>query len=164
MGSGDQFVKFAGGYYGLADRLYSEWFSLSEAERFSRKRIIDFEEFIKENHHFPFCSSNDKEEENLYHWWSKVKKNKNISEALKQEISRIESTYSDYAKNKSDFQCLSLCQRYSEFVHANGRQPSVRNNAETELAKWFAKTIGDVEDGKLTQLRESEFIKLCKSL
>lgn len=164
MGSGDQFVKFAGGYYGLADRLYSEWFSLSEAERFSRKRIIDFEEFIKENHHFPFCSSNDKEEENLYHWWSKVKKNKNISEALKQEISRIESTYSDYAKNKSDFQWLSLCQRYSEFVHANGRQPSVRNNAETELAKWFAKTIGDVEDGKLTQLRESEFIKLCKSL
>ena len=61
MGSGDEFVKFAGGYYGLADRLYSEWFSLSEAERFSRKRIIDFEEFIKENHHFPFCSSNDKE-------------------------------------------------------------------------------------------------------
>ena len=53
MASGDQFVKYAGGYYGLADRTYSEFFSLSEAERYSRKRIIDFEEFIKKEGNFP---------------------------------------------------------------------------------------------------------------
>lgn len=164
MGSGDQFVKYPGGYYGLTDRSYSEWFILSEAERFSRKRIVDFEEFIKENLHFPFCPSNDKEEENLYQWWARVKRKKDISDTLKQEINRIESTYSDLARNKSDYQWLSLCHSYRTFVLANDRQPSGRNPIEAELAKWFSKALDDVADGKLTPLREREFIKLCQSL
>lgn len=164
MGSGDQFIKFAGGYYGLADRSYSEWFNLSESERFSRKRIVVFEEFIKENLHFPFCPSNDKEEENLYQWWSRVKRNNDISDTLKQEINRIESTYSDLAKNRSDYQWLSLCHRYRTFVIENNRKPSGRNPIEVELSKWFSKALDDVTDGKLSPLREREFIKLCKSL
>lgn len=164
MGSGDQFVKYPGGYYGLADKSYSEWFNLSEVERSSQKRIVDFEEFIKANLHFPFSTSNDKEEENLYQWWSRVKRNKDISDILKQEINRIESTYSDLAKNKSDHQWLSLCHSYRTFVLANNRQPSGRSPIEAELAKWFSKALDDVADGKLTPLREREFIKLCQSL
>lgn len=164
MGSGDQFVKYPGGYYGLADKSYSEWFNLSEAERFSRKRIVDFEEFIKENLHFPFFPSDDKEEENLYQWWTRLKRNKEISDILKQEVNRIESTYPDLARNKSDHQWLSLCHRYRTFVLANDRKPSERNPIEAELVKWFSKALNDVADGKLTPLREREFIKLCQSL
>lgn len=164
MGSGDQFVKFAGGYYGLADRSYSEWFYLSEAERFSQKRIVDFEDFIKTNQHFPFCPSDDKEEEHLYQWWSRLKRNKDISDNLKQEINRIESTYSVFAKNKSDYQWLLLCQRYKAYVLENKRKPSGRNSIEHELSKWFSKALDDISDGKLSPLREKEFIKLCKSL
>lgn len=164
MGSGDQFVKYPGGYYGLADRSYSEWFTLSEAERFSRKRIVDFEDFIKEKLHFPFCPSDDKEEENLYQWWTRLKRNKEISDILKQEVNRIESTYPDLARNKSDHQWLSLCHRYRTFVLANDRKPSERNPIEAELVKWFSKALNDVADGKLTPLREREFIKLCQSL
>lgn len=164
MASGDQFVKYAGGYYGLADRTYSEFFSLSEAERYSRKRIIDFEEFIKENLRFPFCPSNDNEEESLYQWWGRVKRNKEVSDFLKQEIERIESTYSNLARNKSDYQWLNYCIRYRDFVHANGRQPSDRNPIESDLAKWFSKALNDVADGRLSSLREKEFVKLCKSL
>lgn len=164
MGSGDQFIKFAGGYYGLADKTYSEWFNLSESERFSRKRIVDFEVFIKDNLHFPFSSSTDKEEEKLYQWWSKVKRDKNISDILKQEFIRIESTYSDLPKNKSDYQWFSLCNRYKAFLHENDRKPSVRIPKEAELAKWFSKALDDVADGNLSPQREREFIKLCKSL
>ena len=164
MGSGDQFIKFAGGYYGLADKTYSEWFNLSESERFSRKRIVDFEVFIKDNLHFPFSSSTDKEEEKLYQWWSKVKRDKNISDILKQEFIRIESTYSDLPKNKSDYQWCSLCNRYKAFLHENDRKPSVRIPKEAELAKWFSKALDDVADGNLSPQREREFIKLCKSL
>jgi hypothetical protein len=164
MGSGDQFIKFAGGYYGLSDRTYSEWFYLSESERFSRNRIVDFEEFIKQNHHFPFYPSNDKEEENLCQWWFRVKRNKDISDTLKQEIDRIESTYSDLAKNKSDYQWLSLCHRYRTYVLENNRKPLGRTPIEVELSKWFSKAFADVTDGKLSPLREREFIELCKAL
>lgn len=164
MGSGDQFVKYAGGYYGLADRTYPEWLNLSEAERFSRKRIVDFEEYIKKNNHYPFCPSDDKEEENLYQWWSRVKRSQDISDTLKQEINRIESSYSNLAKNKSDYKWLSLCHKYREFVLANGRQPSERNTIEAELVKWFSKTLDAVADGRLSSLCEREFVKLCNSL
>ena len=93
-----------------------------------------------------------------------VKRNNDISDTLKQEINRIESTYSDLAKNRSDYQWLSLCHRYRIFVIENNRKPSGRNPIEVELSKWFSKALDDVTDGKLSPLREREFIKLCKSL
>ena len=164
MGSGDQFVKYAGGYYGLADKSYSEWINISEAERFSLKRIVDFEEFLKENLHFPFFPSDDKEEEKLHQWWLRVKRKNNISDILKNEINRIESTYSDLAKKKSDFKWLSLCHSYRTFVLKNGRKPSRENPLETQLAQWFSKALDDVVDGKLTPICEREFVKLCQSL
>lgn len=164
MSSGNQFAKFGGGYYGLADKTYSEWVPLSEIECSSWKRIVDFEEFIKANHHFPFCTSDDKEEIYLYQWWSRIKKNKGVSERLKQEIDRIESTYANLVKSKSDLKWLELCQRYSTFVLNNRRKPSNRNSKEAELATWFSKAFNDVAEGKLSPLCKSEFIKLCKSL
>ena len=164
MGSGDQFVKFDGGYYGLADRKYSEMFNLSKAKKNSMDHIADFEKFIVKNQRYPFCHSNNKDEENLYHWWTRIKRNTGISDMLKQEINRIESLYSDLAKNKYEHQWLSLCHRYGDFVIANGRQPSVRNSAEAELAQWFSKAFDSVADRKLSTLCEKEFVKLCKIL
>lgn len=164
MGSGDQFVKFDGGYYGLADRKYSEMFNLSKAKKNSMDHIADFEKFIVKNQRYPFCHSNNKDEENLYHWWTRIKRNTGISDMLKQEINRIESLYSDLAKNKYEHQWLSLCHRYGDFVRANGRQPSVRNSAEAELAQWFSKAFDSVADRKLSTLCEKEFVKLCKIL
>lgn len=164
MGSGDQFVKFDGGYYGLADRKYSEMFNLSKAKKSSMDHIADFEKFIVKNQRYPFCHSNNKDEENLYHWWTRIKRNTGISDMLKQEINRIESLYSDLAKNKYEHQWLSLCHRYGDFVRANGRQPSVRNSAEAELAQWFSKAFDSVADRKLSTLCEKEFVKLCKIL
>lgn len=164
LGNGDQFVKFEDGYYGLSGRTYSKEYLVAETKRCASERLHEFELFLKKNNRFPFCPSNDKEEENLYQWWSRVNRNKNISDTLKQEIIRIESTYSDLVKNKSDYQWLSLCHRYKAFVLANNRQPSGSNPIEVELVKWFSKALNDVTDGKLTPLREREFVKLCKSL
>lgn len=164
MSSGYQFTKFGGGYYGLADKTYSERYILSEPKRSHSDRIVDFEEFIKANHHFPLYPSDDKEEESLYNWWSRIKKNKGISETIKQEIDRIESTYANLAKCKSDLKWLELCHRYKTFVLNYGRKPSDQNPKEAELAKWFSKAFKDVSEGELSPLLREKFIKLCKLL
>lgn len=164
MSSGNQFAKFGGGYYGLADKTYSERYILSEPKRSHWDRIVDFEEFIKANHHFPFYPSDDKEEESLYNWWSRIKKNKGITETIKQEIDRIELTYANLAKCKSDLNWLKLCHRYKTFVLDYGRKPSDQNPKEAELAKWFSKAFKDVSEGELSPLLRDKFIKLCKLL
>jgi hypothetical protein len=50
------------------------------------------------------------------------------------------------------------------YVLENNRKPLGRTPIEVELSKWFSKAFDDVTDGKLSPLREREFIKLCKSL
>lgn len=164
MINGSQFRNFPGGYFGLADKTYPEWFSLTESERNSRKRIVELEEFLKENLHFPFCPSENREEELLNQWWGRLKRQKDISDFLRERIGAIEQTYYDLPHTKSDKIWMDNCTIYKEFVHSTGRKPSENRTGEAELARWFSKTLNDLYDGKLSSMRESSFIKLCQSL
>lgn len=164
MSSGDQFQQFNGGFYGLSDKTYDDWFYLSESEKTSRKKLIEFEDFIKENNHFPFFPSAEKNEELLYQWWNRVNRQKDKSDFLEQEISRIKIQYSSLPKRKKDFTWYSMCKQVDDFISIHGRKPDTRIIAEQELARWFNNTFNDIAEGRLSSEQESAFINLCKKL
>lgn len=164
MCSGEQFVRFSGGYYGLADKDYSNWSILSDSELYARNRIIDFENFLLKKQHFPFCPSDDKEEVSLYQWWRKMLRQSDISETLRDEIARIEQIYSELPHNKTDFLWICNCTKYKEFVQTYGRRPSQRNPIEKDLVNWFTKAMNDAYEGKLSLIRQTALVELCKSL
>lgn len=165
MSSGNQFVKLGGGYFGLADRSYSDWLGCSELERDARRLILVLEKFLLENQRFPFCQSSDGEEEELYQWWNHAKKNKkNFTNAFWTEIERIENTYSSLPRNKTEYLWQDHLIRYKDFVSANFRKPTEFDPIEADLAKWFSKNLNDLIEGKLSADKERAFTNLCKSL
>jgi len=85
IGSGDQFVQFSGGYYGLSWKQYPEVFYLDESDRAFYKRIQEFEQFLQTHNHFPFPSSN-REERELHNWWIQVKSYLKLSKYQKGEV------------------------------------------------------------------------------
>ena len=163
MSSGEQFRQFPGGFYGLSDKTYPEWFYLTESERNSRKKIIEFEKFLREKEHYPFSPSDTKEEELLYQWWSRLNRQENISEVLLSEIKRIKKLYSDIPKNRKDYLWFKKCKEFEMFYKQNNRMPGSRNRYEVELSKWLNKSLNDSAEGKLSPERERALIKLCKS-
>ena len=163
MSSGEQFRQFPGGFYGLSDKTYPEWFYLTESERNSRKKIIEFENFIKDKGHYPFYPSDTKEEELLYQWWNRVNRQKDISEALSGEIERIKKTYNDIPKNRKDFIWFEKCRDFEQFFMQNNRMPGNRNNHERELSQWLNKSLNDSAEGRLSPERERALIKLCRT-
>ena len=162
MASGDQFQQFAGAYYGLSDKQYPEWYYLSESERNSRQIIVNFETFLKANNHFPFNSSNDKNEKNLYHWWRRVTRKNSNSNYLNKEIERISASYNLLPKTRTDYTWFKNCHAYSDCIKKNGRKPRIGVTGEDEMAKWFEKAFNDITLGKLSRERETVFIELSK--
>lgn len=164
MCSGDQFVKFEGGYYGLSERSYSKEYRLADSKRSASERLSDFNLFIRNNKRFPFSQSEVNSEESLYLWWQRNKSDRSSNDELRLKILEIESLYSDLPKNKSDYKWLCDCQKYKDFVLQKGRRPSRKNGEESELENWFSSALSEISDGKLSEFKEKEFIKLCNSL
>lgn len=164
MGSGEQFIKFPGGYYGLSDRNYSEWQNLSESDKLAKKYITELENFIVLNNHFPFPSSFNSQEEILYKWLTKIKRQKNVSSLILNEIKIIEEKYINVPKSKQEYIWLKKCEEYKEFKEQKGRMPNRTVLDERDLYFWYSKSLNDFADGKLTELQEHAFSNLCKSL
>lgn len=164
MCTGDQFVKFNGGYFGLADKKYDNWIDYTETERYARKLIAEFEQFLNDNQHFPFSSTSNKEEQNLYQCWSRLRRKKDLPEEIQKEIQRIEDTYLMLPRNKTDFHWYSLYLEYRKFFVTQGRKPSEANASEAELVQWFNKNFNDLIEGNQPYIREKLFTNLCKIL
>lgn len=161
MGTGDQFQQFQGGFYGLSDRAYPEWFYLSELERNARKNIDDLERFIDTNHHFPFSQSSDANENRLYLWYAKMKRSKDLSEHLASMISSLEEKYAATPRVRSEYQWVQDFQKYKSFVLQNNRKPSKSFPNESFLNKWFEKTLNLLTDNRLTVWQVKMFYELC---
>lgn len=165
MGSGEQFVVFAGGYYGLKDKVYDKWYYLSEAERNFLERIKELEQFIKDTGHFPFSLSEDAKEVQLYVWWNKVKNNSStLVKEQSKEVKRILQQYAMFPSSKRENAWFDLCLRYKSFVKRNGRKPSKYGYNEHELYQWFEKAVKDFSNGVLKHNQEKAYLELCNSL
>ena len=163
MGSGDQFVQFSGGYYGLSWKEYPEVFYLDESDRAFYKRIQKFEQFLQTHNHFPFSGSN-REEQELHNWWIQVKSYLKQSKYQKGEIKRIETKYVNLARKKKHLRWFDNCRHYYKFVQEHHRRPSKSIPDEQELCAWLQKASEDFANGTLTFQQESCYLDLCKSL
>lgn len=164
ISSGDQFVQFSGGFYGLKDKTYHDWFYVDESERIFAQRIDELENFLESKGHFPFSPSDDSLEESLYRWWNKAKKYSSLTEKQKKEVDRVISSYSNVPNSKRTYEWYRLCSQYLSFIKINERKPDKRIIEESELDKWFHKAQDDFLNGNLEPNQERAFIELCKIL
>jgi hypothetical protein len=93
-----RFTFFKNNLFGLSEKLYPPEYkkiALQERQRKTfEQSLSDFENFIKENKHFPFSTSKNDEEVKLYRWWN-VQNNRpeKLSEQQSAEIERIKTQY-----------------------------------------------------------------------
>lgn len=163
MGSGDQFVQFSGGYYGLSWKQYPEVYYLDESDRAFYKRIQELEQFLQTHKHFPFFSS-DPHEQELHEWWIQSNSYVKLSKYQKSEVKRIVTQYKYFARKKKHLRWFDNCRHYYEFVQEHHRRPSNMNPSEQELNQWLQKASKDFTNGTLTQQQELCYLDLCKSL
>ena len=163
MISGNQFVQFGGGLFGLKDKQYSKVFYLDENDRYFEQRIHELEIFLQENKHFPYMQSNPVEE-SLYRWWNKNKRSTTLKDRQKSEVARILSVYKTLPTSKRNSEWFDFCQAYFNFVKINKRRPSRHSMNEKDLFAWFDKAIKDFSEGRLNSQQEKAFLELCKSL
>ena len=163
MGSGDQFVQFSGGYYGLSWKQYPEIFYLDESDRAFHKRVQELEQFLQSHNHFPFFSTNLHELE-LHNWWIESTSYVKLSKYQKTEVKRIVTQYKFLARKKKHLRWFDNCRHYYEFVQEHHRRPSKSSPSEVELCQWLQKASKDFLDGTLTQQQELCYLDLCKSL
>ena len=163
MISGNQFVQFGGGLFGLKDKHYSKAFFLDENDRYFEQRIHELEIFLLENRHFPYLPSNPVEE-SLYRWWNKNKRSTTLKDRQKSEVARILSVYKTLPTSKRNSEWFGFCQTYFNFVKTNKRRPSRHSMNEKDLFAWFDKATKDFSEGNLNSQQEKAFLELCKSL
>lgn len=163
MGSGDQFVQFSGGYYGLRWKQYPEVFYLDKSDQAFHKRIQELEQFLQTHNHFPFSSS-DSQEKELHNWWILNTSYVKLNKYQKSEVKRILTQYIYLARKKKHLRWFDNCRHYYEFVQKHHRRPSKSSPSEQELCHWLQKASKDFSDGTLTQQQESCYLDLCKSL
>lgn len=163
LGSGNQFVPFGGGYYGLSWKQYPEVFYLNESDRAFYKRVQELEKFLHTHNHFPFASSNS-EEQRLHEWWLQIKSYIKLSKYQKDEVKRIETKYKNLARKKKHSRWFDNCRLYNKFVQEHHRRPSKSSPDEKELCIWLQKASEDFADGTLTHQQELCYLDLCKSL
>lgn len=163
IGSGEQFVNFGGGYYGLKWKEYPEVSNLDKKDSLFHKRIQEFEQFLQAHNHFPFSSDNQQEME-LHEWWKQIKLYSNLNEFQKSEIKRIETKYKCLARKKRHLHWFDNCRNYHEFIQEYHRRPSMSNAKEKDLSLWLKKASQDFSNGTLTHQQEMCYLDLCKSL
>jgi len=163
MGSGNQFVQFSGGYYGLSWKQYPEIYYLDESDRAFYKHVQELEQFLQVHNHFPFASTNLKEQ-NLHDWWINIKSYTKLSKFQKSELKRIDNEYKNLARKKKHLTWFDNCRKYLEFVQEKHRRPLKINPDEQELCRWLQKASEDFSNGTLTQQQELCYLDLCKTL
>lgn len=163
MGSGDQFVVFENGYYGLSDKLYDDKYIIFEERKSFDIRITEFETFLIKEDHFPFASSDNPDEESLNHWWKRTII-ENLNPDQKEKFISILTKYESLPKDKRTYRWFYKCNQYIDFLKGHKHKPSIRKKDEYELAEWFSKASRDFNDCKLTIEQEKRFVELCKYL
>ena len=163
MYSGSQFRQFDNGYFGLADKSYPDEYIYAQSPEF-KQRVQELESFLIDKGRFPFSSSEDKSEKNLYQWWHRSKSDDSLNDVQQNEIKRIQDAYWYLPTDKREVRWFSYFNRYREFVQEFGRRPSCYIEREKSLTEWFSKTQREFVEGELSENEERVYLHLCKIL
>lgn len=162
----NRFRFFGNNLFGLTSKEYSNEYEEVEQQNGLRKtfeqRLIDLEKFIVENEHFPFASSEDKEEESLCRWWNRVKNNKQqFSSNQLTEIERVKYQYNEYEEDRETYEWKMNYIKFKLFLIENRRIPFAKGN-EKFLYLWFRKAKLDFLNYRLSGEQRKKYIELAK--
>lgn len=162
-----RFLFFNNSLFGLVSKEYPSEYEetkpLIERKSFEQ-RLYDLEKFLTENDHFPFSSSENKEETSLYRWWQIQNKNTaKLTVQQKSEIKRVKSQYADYDTDKSIYEWFCHLNNFKLFVLENRRLPSM-NGSERFLYGWFRRAKDDFSNQRLNEKQRKKYAELFKEI
>lgn len=163
MCSGENFIQFRNNLFGLKDKSYPPEYELAEQDERKKsfeQRLLDFEKFIVENEHFPFSSSENKDEESLNRWWRlTLKGTTKINDEQKLEIERVVRQYENYNINKNRYEWDFNYDKLKCFLLENRRLPSAMGD-EKFLYGWLRRANSDFQEDKLDEGQRKKYIEL----
>jgi hypothetical protein len=165
MFSGKSFIQFKNSLFGLANKEYSSEYEIikqEEQQKTFEQRLTDLEKFIVENEHFPFSSSEDRNEKSLCHWWYRIVNGKQIVNEKQQiEVERIKTNYADFEIDKNTYEWDLNYNKFKLFILENRRIPSAKDD-EKFLYNWLRRTKDDFMNYRLREGQRKKYIELAK--
>lgn len=161
MSSGDDFIPYAGGLWGLKGIIYPKEYcevDLSRSRNTFEQRFEQYKEFVNDFMRLPYLSGIE-EEESLKRWQTNVLKR--VIDVSEEQIKLLQ----DFIQSKSDLPAsgrevnfYKTCREYLNFVEQNFELPT----RLSPLYFWFSKNIkiyNEFEDN-----RKVYFFNLLKEL
>jgi hypothetical protein len=165
MFSGKNFIQFKNSLFGLASKKYSSEYEIIEQEgqrKTFEQRLTDLEKFIVENEHFPFSSSENKDEESLCQWWNRIINGKQtVSEKQQIEVERIKIKYACFKIDKNEYEWDLNYNKFKMFIFENRRVPSAKGD-ERFLYHWLRRAKDDFINYRLSEGQRKKYIELAK--
>jgi len=165
MLSGKNFIQFKNNLFGLVSKEYPaeyEAIQLEGQRKSFEQRLTDLEKFIVENEHFPFFSSENKEEESLCRWWNRIVSGKQIINKIQQaEVKRIITNYADFETDKNKYEWNMNYNKFKLFILENRRVPLARGD-EKILYGWLRRAKDDFLNYRLSENQRKKYIELTK--
>jgi hypothetical protein len=160
-----RFLFFENNLFGLANKNYSseyEQIELARQRKTFEQRLYDLEKFIVENEHFPFSSSEEKEEVSLCRWWKRVIDEKNpVTENQQSEVVRVQQKYAEYDIDKNVYEWNLNYNKTKAFLLENRRPPFAKEN-EKFLYGWLRRAKEDFQSYSLNEEQRKKYIELSK--
>ena len=160
-----RFSFFENNLFGLSSKDYTQEYikidTVSKPKSFE-ERLNDFEKFVVENEHFPYASSENKEELSLFRWWYRVNSDlQQINETQKAEVEKVKIQYAHYKIDKNIYEWMLNYNKLKIFLLENRRTPSARGN-ERPLYDLLRKIKEDFQNDNLSDAQRIKFIELAK--
>ncbi|HEY5590777.1 MAG TPA: hypothetical protein VIK55_07130 [Paludibacter sp.] len=165
MFSGKHFIRFKNSLFGLVSKEYPAEYEVIEQEEQRKsfeQRLMELEKFIVENEHFPFSSSENKEEESLCRWWDRVVSGKQtINGTQQEEVERIKLNYADFETDKNAYEWNLNYNKFKMFILENRRTPSA-SGGDKFLYGWLRRAKDDFLNYRLSEEQRRKYIELAK--
>lgn len=158
----DDFIVFAGGYYGLVNKEYpSEYIEIDLKKRLSfEDRFESYKQFVSDCGRLPYLSGIE-EEESLKRWQVNVcKKNLDVTDEQVRLLTEFMESKSNLPSSSLEDRFYKNCKEFLDYVKTNFELPTYTTS--NSLCKWFNKNIplySEYEDN-----RKLYFINLLEEL
>lgn len=163
----NRFSFFGDSLFGLQSKDYPAEYGEIEQQETQRKsfeqRLYDLENFLTENDHFPFSTSDNEEEASLYRWWRIQNKETKLSDEQKADVERIKNQYADFETEKIVYEWFYHFNDFKLFVLENRRLPSA-SGSEKFLYGWFRRAKDDFLNDRLNEKQRTKYAELFKEI
>ena len=162
-----RFSFFNENLFGLVSKKYpSECEEIKQQglRKVFEQRLYDLEKFLSENDHFPFSTSDNKDEISLFRWWRMQNKNTaKLTTEQKKEIERLKFQYSGFETDKTAYEWFNHFNNFKLFVLENRCFPSAIGS-EKFLYNWFCRAKDDFLNDRLSEKQRTKYAELFKEI